>query len=276
MLAVDPDNRLSKHIGDAYTREKHLPKARKIVKVLREGNEIEMRIRATSSSFEDIAALEKQTILIYGRRDANTGTLLNLTDGGDGHENYVWSAEARARASQRMLGSKLNEGRERPDMREKMSRVVDWYDRNGTHLGNFTSQKEAARHTGCNEMSIGKCISGKTKGCRSSIDNKVYLFASEPKTVIAVPFGSFQGDRKNEVRIKTRRPEWICKASSQALKAKAGLIMYPDASKLTELLTAYTLVDIAKMYSVSPSTISKLIKTYGLPSPDRNRFRKLG
>ena len=43
-----------------------------------------------TDSLNEIKEKEKEFILLYGRIDLNTGTLVNLTDGGDGHYNMSY------------------------------------------------------------------------------------------------------------------------------------------------------------------------------------------
>lgn len=52
--------------------------------------------------------LERYWIKRIGRKDLNEGTLVNLTDGGDGVSGNVWSNERRKQASERMKGKPSN------------------------------------------------------------------------------------------------------------------------------------------------------------------------
>tara|TARA_R110002050_G_scaffold248191_1_gene385988 strand:- start:568 stop:1536 length:969 start_codon:yes stop_codon:yes gene_type:complete len=53
----------------------------------------------TGLSWEDACDIEEDLIELIGRRDIGLGTLVNLTNGGDGTLGAVWSDERRARAS---------------------------------------------------------------------------------------------------------------------------------------------------------------------------------
>lgn len=53
---------------------------------------------------EDAFTVEKLLINMLGRRDLGTGTLLNLTDGGEGVRNKIFSAEERKARSDRTAG----------------------------------------------------------------------------------------------------------------------------------------------------------------------------
>ena len=50
----------------------------------------------------EAALLESQLIELHGRRDIGSGTLLNLTNGGEGAKGYVWTEEQKSLASTRM------------------------------------------------------------------------------------------------------------------------------------------------------------------------------
>lgn len=50
--------------------------------------------------------LERELIALYGRRDRGEGSLVNLTDGGEGTSGWIVSDEIKKRVSLRMKGSK--------------------------------------------------------------------------------------------------------------------------------------------------------------------------
>ena len=53
----------------------------------------------TGISWEDACDIEKDLIELIGRRNLGLGTLVNLTDGGEGTQGVVWSDERKAEAS---------------------------------------------------------------------------------------------------------------------------------------------------------------------------------
>ena len=61
-----------------------------------------------SDSYEEIKLEEIRLIKLYGRRDLNLGSLCNMTDGGDGQINRVWSKESRTKASISHTGKVLS------------------------------------------------------------------------------------------------------------------------------------------------------------------------
>ena len=68
----------------------------------------EVEILLESDDYEFIKQKEIKFITLYGRRDLNRGTLVNLTDGGDGTLRVVISEEERKKISDRQLGEKNN------------------------------------------------------------------------------------------------------------------------------------------------------------------------
>ena len=63
-------------------------------------------IVAHNLTAEEALILEKKLIASYGRQDQKTGCLVNLTDGGDGVVNYVWTEEHRKKISEAGMGRK--------------------------------------------------------------------------------------------------------------------------------------------------------------------------
>jgi hypothetical protein len=59
----------------------------------------EVQILKSDLTWEEAQELEKILISWYGRKDLNQGTLVNMTDGGDGIQGYVYSKETRKKLS---------------------------------------------------------------------------------------------------------------------------------------------------------------------------------
>jgi hypothetical protein len=75
-------------------------------------------IVAHNLTVEESLILEKKLIASYGRQDQKTGCLVNLTDGGDGVVNYVWTEEHRKKISEAGMGRKHTE-----EFKQMVSRI---------------------------------------------------------------------------------------------------------------------------------------------------------
>lgn len=64
----------------------------------------EVEIILDELTWEDAIEKEKEFIKLYGRRDLGAGTLVNLTDGGEGMLGFVPTRETRARQSIQRIG----------------------------------------------------------------------------------------------------------------------------------------------------------------------------
>lgn len=67
------------------------------------------KIVAHNLTTEEALILEKKLITSYGRQDQKTGCLVNLTDGGDGVVNYVWTDEHRKKVAIASTGRRHTE-----------------------------------------------------------------------------------------------------------------------------------------------------------------------
>ena len=83
----------------------------------------EVQILKSDLTWEDACEMEKVLISWFGRRDLGLGTLVNLTDGGEGNVGWVASDETRARMSKSKKGKlSHNYGKKASkEGREKMS-----------------------------------------------------------------------------------------------------------------------------------------------------------
>jgi len=68
--------------------------------------EIHIEIIFDNLSKDEASKKEKEFIKLYGRKDLNTGTLCNMTDGGDGIWNSIRSYETKQKLSNLKLGNK--------------------------------------------------------------------------------------------------------------------------------------------------------------------------
>ena len=80
-------------------------------------SEYDIEILLDELTIEEAKEKEKEFILLYGRSDIKTGTLVNLTDGGDGVLNMSENAEMRLKLSKAAFGKKMSDS-----ARNKMSK----------------------------------------------------------------------------------------------------------------------------------------------------------
>jgi hypothetical protein len=126
-------------------------------------------------------AVEKQQIAKYGRRDLGRGTLINLTDGGDGasgvtitkkhrdaisraNTGRVKSEETRARISKSNRGHSRNQGRAVSELQRKISREVNLGNKHslGRIPSDFNKKRTAETNRG-NRYCVGRKQTEKTK-----------------------------------------------------------------------------------------------------------------
>lgn len=130
----------------------------------------EVEILATGLSWEDACELEELLIEEYGRKDLGTGTLVNLTNGGEGVKGLAHSKEARQKIGAANKGKKLSE-----ETRKKLSVAHKGKKLSKEHrqkigaagksrkLSKEARQKISAAHKGKNNYNYGKKLSKETK-----------------------------------------------------------------------------------------------------------------
>ena len=109
------------YVGIGYTRNRAFEVANRnkywynvVEKV---GYEVDILIEGLK--WQDACRVEKGLIKNFGRKDLNTGTLVNMTEGGEGgaaHKGYLHSEEAKQKMSNAKTGRKLSE-----ETKKKMS-----------------------------------------------------------------------------------------------------------------------------------------------------------
>jgi hypothetical protein len=98
-------------IGSDMTNKRANEKARrsKFWKKIVAKTDYEIEILFDDISFEEAKVKEIEFIKLYGRKDLNTGCLVNMTDGGDGLINKVFTPEYRKNLSNSLKGRVLSE-----------------------------------------------------------------------------------------------------------------------------------------------------------------------
>lgn len=123
----------------------------------------EVEVIAEGLSWEDACELEELLILEYGRRDLGLGTLVNMTNGGDGVKGVRRSVETRKKLSESNKGKTLS-----VETRKKMSEA-----QKGPKHTAETRKKMSESHKGrthsaetrkkISEASKGKTLSAETR-----------------------------------------------------------------------------------------------------------------
>jgi hypothetical protein len=106
-------DRMYHHAWQARKKARNLPVHNKIRKMWREGRDIEYEIVSRTEDDSEAFAIERRLIAEIGRRDRGVGSLMNLTDGGEGVSGYEWTSEHRANLS-KAIRKAIAEGRFTP------------------------------------------------------------------------------------------------------------------------------------------------------------------
>ena len=121
----------------------------------------EIEILLDDLTWEEACEKEKELIALYGRIDINTGSLANLTNGGEGTlgRHYIPSDEHRKNLSKSAKGKKMSE-----DSRKKMSSAkkvaILQYDLDGNFIREWEGLSDAAKSLNGYTTNIMRCCQG--------------------------------------------------------------------------------------------------------------------
>jgi len=104
-IGMGKKNRIDSHIKKYRMGEHKTAKEYKILKILDNGQEPIRYKLYENLTVESAKRLEKYFIKLIGRRDLKLGTLTNLTDGGDGSLNILYTKEQREK--RKIISKKL-------------------------------------------------------------------------------------------------------------------------------------------------------------------------
>lgn len=99
-----PYDHVKKAFGMKNQKDNNRHKLNRISKIIRNGGKIHIKIVLESQDEREILNKEIELILLYGRRDLKTGSLTNLTAGGEGVSGRIYSKADRKRISMRVRG----------------------------------------------------------------------------------------------------------------------------------------------------------------------------
>ena len=86
-------------------------------------SEYEVEILFENLTKEQAIDKEKEFICLYGRKDLNTGCLYNMTDGGEGANNIIYSKERNKKISNTLKDRKLSAEQKHNDMLGQKNRI---------------------------------------------------------------------------------------------------------------------------------------------------------
>ena len=137
----------------AYTKHRHISVPK---------NKSRIVFLETHLSNVGACALERRYILWYGRKNTNTGILINLTDGGEGCEGHIHSEETKARISDQVR-EKTKGIPKSSEHRTKLSDALKGKAKSSEHRA-----KLSAINKGENNPNYGKKRSLETRAKQSS------------------------------------------------------------------------------------------------------------
>lgn len=168
----------SKYHIETYIRAHTKYKRGIIWQRVTEKTKYEIEIVLESDDRAYVLQKEKEFIKLYGRMDIKTGTLANLTDGGEGGSNKSREQLDKELITRKKTGS-YQRNKERwikwydenlrgkPSIRRKMAYI---YNLNGSFHKSFSSMSECAEYVGMTRSLVCKM-------CREKIRHSKYIFS---------------------------------------------------------------------------------------------------
>jgi len=142
-------NRMYEHYRKAIKTKLVSPVLSKIRSMIVKNQGIIYSKKYETDNEADALKFERMLIESIGRRSLNTGPLFNLTDGGEGVINYVWTDEHKNNLSN-SIRKAINEGRYKPGVFDRdqvyISKIAEksnkyWSSEKGVKQREFLSKK---------------------------------------------------------------------------------------------------------------------------------------
>lgn len=126
--------------------------------------EFDIEIVLDNLSWEEAKLKEKEFIALYGRIDIKTGTLSNMTNGGDGTNGrkYTPSKEHKKNISKSSLGKKMSDSAKKK-MSTNQKLPILQFDLDGVFIKEWDGVIDATRSVGKHSTNIMRCCQGKFK-----------------------------------------------------------------------------------------------------------------
>jgi hypothetical protein len=110
-------------------------------------------------TWEEACEFERYWIKFYGRRDLNEGTLVNMTDGGDGQIGRIASDEFKLKLKQSNTGKTLSDNH-----KDKISEACKGKVLSDEHKLNLSKSLLGRPHSDIHKLNISKSMKGKMTG----------------------------------------------------------------------------------------------------------------
>lgn len=222
-----------------------------------------VEILFSTSNLEEIKEKEIEFIKLYGRRDLGLGTLVNLTDGGDGLLNIIYTEERRQKVS------KANKGKKRTQETKNKLSEIKKKDTEGIEKLKERSKKPKSEET---KKKISESVKRyfDTPGARDKASVAKSNISEETRTKISIAKKNISQETRDKMSNSKKGKPWtqnqkeafkkslvnpkIKQKRSEAQKKK---VINTDTGKIYN-----GIMDCAKDLNVPASTLGKHLRGY--------------
>lgn len=140
----------------------------------------DINIIHTNLTWEEAVEYEKKYIKEFGRRNLGTGSLVNLTDGGEGCLNMKHSEESKGLMSKNKIGKKPSDETKSKMSKNRPKVSVEQLDLSSNVLNVFDAVRYAESSTGVDRSSIIRVCKGKV----NTAGGFKWRYSNTTKTII--------------------------------------------------------------------------------------------